>query len=99
MKTKAENETRNAYVTRDTILKLLSDEEIARVSTAETASGLADGEEYLDLERLSEGVHKAIVPLPSMGRVLPRKAVGDQTWTKILAELAVSVARDKTLSA
>jgi hypothetical protein len=33
--------TSKAYVTRDSILKLLSDDEVARVSTAETAVNLA----------------------------------------------------------
>jgi hypothetical protein len=39
---------RAAEVARDAILKLLSDEETARVSTAEAASGLTQGAEYLD---------------------------------------------------
>ena len=53
------NDERTAYVTRDTILKLLSDDEVAKVSTAETASRLADGDEYLDLEHLDKGVRRA----------------------------------------
>jgi hypothetical protein len=31
-------------------LKLLSDDDIARVSTAETAASLAEGDEYVDLD-------------------------------------------------
>ena len=46
---------RTGLVARDTILKLMSDEEIARVSTAEAASGLRDGAEYLDLEHIDRG--------------------------------------------
>ena len=34
---------------RDAILNLLTDEEIARVSNAEVATGPAEGAEYLDL--------------------------------------------------
>ena len=46
------NTQRSQYVTRDSILKLLSDDEVASVSTAETAARLTDGDEYLDLEHL-----------------------------------------------
>jgi hypothetical protein len=78
---------RTAYVTRDSILKLLSDDEVARVSTAETAIRLADGDEYLDLEKLDLGVRHASGPPTPMGRVLPRKSVQAQTWSKILTHL------------
>jgi hypothetical protein len=79
---------RAELVTRDTILKLLSNEEIAKVSTAEASSGLAQGGEYLDLEHLDQGVQraKAAIKVP-MGQVLPRSAVCDETWSKILARL------------
>lgn len=75
------------YITRDRVLKMLSDNEIAHVSTAETEPRLTDGDEYIDLEQLEQGVLRArVVPTP-VGRVLPRKAVHDTTWTKIVAEL------------
>ena len=54
-----ENSERKVLVTRDTILKLLSDDEIARVSSVEDSSGLPEGEEYLDLESLDQGVQRA----------------------------------------
>ncbi len=79
-----------AYTTRNNVLKLLSEEEVARVSTAETAAGLEAGDEYLDLEQLEQGVLCAPGPSTPMGRVLPRKAVGDRTWREILTELGVS---------
>ena len=79
---------RAGYVTRDSILKLLSDEEIARVSTAETAAGLAEGDEYLDLEHLDQGVRCAGGTAAPMGRVLPRNAVHTNTWSNILTQLA-----------
>jgi hypothetical protein len=79
---------RTAYVTRDSILKLLSDDEVARVSTAETAARLADGDEYLDLEHLDQGVRQADGTATPMGRVLPRTAVYADTWSKILMQLA-----------
>lgn len=79
------NYERTEYVTRDTIMRLLSDEEIARVSTAETAPGLADGEEYIDLKEPDLGVRRAqgVLAAP-MGQVLPRKAVHEHTWHVIL---------------
>jgi len=84
-----QNETRNDYLTRDSILKLLSDDEVARVTTAETADRLPDGDEFLDMEQLSQGVQRAHGTSSPMGRVLPRKAVHAKTWSKILAEIAV----------
>ncbi|MDB4991189.1 MAG: hypothetical protein JWN04_6367 [Myxococcaceae bacterium] len=83
-----QNETRSAYVTREEILDLLSVEEVARVSTAETASSLGHGEEYLDMKDLGEGVKRSDGLLVPMGFVLPRSAVQGETWKKILAHLA-----------
>jgi hypothetical protein len=77
---------------RQSILELLSDEEVARVSTAETAPGLAEGEEYLDLEQPARGVLRAKGSPTTMGAVLPRKAVLEATWGRILGLLALPVA-------
>lgn len=82
--------TRSDYVTRESIMKLLSDEDIARVSTAETAVRLTNGDEYLDLEALDQGVRHADGTAAPMGRVLPRKAVHADTWNAILKHLAAS---------
>lgn len=81
---------RAEHVDRDTILKLLSDEENAKVSTAEASSRLTEGQEYLDLEHLDQGVQraKAATTKSAMGHILPRRAVSDETWSKILAHLA-----------
>jgi hypothetical protein len=79
------------YETRDAILKLLTDGEIARVSTAETAAHLEEGDEYLDLEQLALGVRRAAkggATTSPMGRVLPRKSVQPGTWTQVLALMA-----------
>jgi len=73
--------------TREGVLGLLSDAEVASVSTAETAASLVDGDEYLDLERLDQGVTRALAAPTPMGRVLPRKAVQAATWDRILAKL------------
>ena len=82
------NDERTGYATRNSILKMLSDDEVASVSTAETAAGLGDGDEYLDLEQLDRGVRCAGGAAMPMGRVLPRKAVHANTWKKILTQLA-----------
>jgi hypothetical protein len=76
--------------TRDRVLKLLSDDEVANVSTAEAAARLFEGDEYLDLERLEQGVQRATGTTAPMGRVLPRKAVHETTWSRILKQLQAS---------
>jgi hypothetical protein len=81
------NDKQSEYVSRNNILKLLSDDEVARVSTAETVAHLSDGDEYLDLEQLDRGVQRAPGRVTPMGRVLPRKAVQEDTWRKILTRL------------
>ena len=83
MKTEAKND----YITRDHILKLLSDQEVGAVATAETASRLADGEDFIDLENFTRGVQRAPQTATPMGRVLPRKSVPSGTWDKIVAQL------------
>jgi hypothetical protein len=81
------NDQRTAYVLRDGILDLLSDEEVARVQNVETADQLSEGDEYIDLGRLDQGVHRAQGAFSSLGRVLPRNAVHQDTWSKILMQL------------
>jgi hypothetical protein len=82
------NANRTEYMTRHAVLKLLSDEEVARVSNVEGGLRLAEGDEYLDLEQLGQGVRRAEGTSTPMRRVLPRKAVLEETWRKILEELA-----------
>lgn len=81
------NTNRNEYLTRDRVLKLLSDQEVASVATAETAERLTAGDEYLDLERLHEGVQRAGSSATPMGRVLPKKAIHESTWSNLLRQL------------
>ncbi len=88
---KADNRT--TYVTRETILQLLSDDEVATVSTAETSPRLAAGDEYVDLEHLDDGVRRAGGAIAPMGRLLPKKAVHEATWAKILTKLPAPPAR------
>jgi len=81
------NKRETSYVVRDKLLGLLSDAEIALVSTAETAPRLSHGDDYVDLEDLGRGVQKATGTTVSTGRLLPKKAVHEDTWTKVVAEL------------
>ena len=77
-----------ALSNRDAILKLLSDEENAKVSSAEDGQSLVTGQEYVDLERLDIGVQRAMLPSKTaMGSVLPRSSVLPDTWNKIVALL------------
>ena len=79
---------REAQVTRDSVLQYLSDEEVAKVASAETAYRLAEGEQYLDLDQLEQGVRSAPPAPPPAGRLLPRASVQPQTWSRILSHLA-----------
>ena len=80
---------RAQHVARDTILKMLSDEENGKVSQAEGAAGLPDGEEYVDLDHLVAGVQIAKAPMTKAltGHIVPRSAVHGETWNKIVAQL------------
>jgi hypothetical protein len=90
------NGQRNRHLTRQGILNLLSAEEVASVTTAETAERLADGDVYVDLSRLEQGVRRARGDTTPISPVLPKKAVQEDTWKRILAHLAVleGVARE-----
>ncbi len=81
-----------ALAMRDDVLKLLSDNEMASVSSAEAVAHLSKGDEYLDLEALGKGVLRADGSATLMENVLPQKAVQPATWTKILAKLATPAA-------
>ena len=82
---KHEQHTNN--VTREHIMKLLSDDEIGRVSTAETAAKLSNGDEYIDLAQLTKGVQRAASSAIDMDGVLPKKSVAEPTWRKIVTQL------------
>lgn len=84
------NATQEEHLTRDKILRLLSNEEVAGVSSPETENGLADGDEFIDLGKLEQGVQRAPAAKTSMGRVLTKNAVSEATWSKILLLLATS---------
>lgn len=82
------SEQRRHYLVRAGMLKLLSHEEVASVSTAEPADQLGEGDEYIDLKHIDRGVCRARGVTPPMARVLDRKAVKEATWTKIVQQLA-----------
>ena len=84
---------KNDYLTRDKILKLLSDDEVSAVSTAETAAALSAGDEFIDLENIDLGVQQGPRSHTPMGRVLPKKSVQLGTWQKIVAQLPAKSAR------
>ena len=70
---------------RESIIKLLTDAEVAKVSTSEDAPRLMEGDEYVDLEDLDSGVQLAqATPRTAPGHALPRSAVSDATWAKIV---------------
>jgi hypothetical protein len=76
-------------LTRESILNLLSDAEVAKVSRAEDMARLVEGDQYVDLEDLDSGVH--LVQAASQvkpGHALPRSAVSDATWEKIVRAVA-----------
>lgn len=81
--------TRDELSTRNSIMMLLTDEENARVTTAEAGASLADGSEFLDLEHVELGIQRAAgAAPPAMAHVIPRSAVGAATWSKIVSQLS-----------
>jgi hypothetical protein len=82
--------TRNA-LNREAILKLLTDAEVSKVSRAEGEQRLVEGDEYIDLEDLDSGVQLVqAVPRTTPGHALPRSAVSEGTWAKIVKAVATS---------
>jgi hypothetical protein len=75
-------------ITREAILALLSDVEVAKVSRAEDAPRLIEGDEYVDLEDPASGVRQVHEKSPRASHALPRSAVSDATWAKIVAAVA-----------
>jgi CBS domain-containing protein len=74
---------------RDLVIGLLTDAEVAKVSSAEQPDRLVEGDEYVDLTNLDAGVRQmhatsAVEP----GHVLPRSAVSDASWAKIVQIVA-----------
>ena len=79
-------------MTRDDVFNLLSKGEVANVETANAEAQLGNGDEYLDLQQLQQGVLRAKIGVTPMGHVLPRKAIYEDTWRRILRQLKASPA-------
>lgn len=75
------------YLTRDSILELLSDDEISKVSAAEDHR-MIEHDDYIDLQEIERGVQQANGAIATMGTALPRKSVRPETWDRIVALLA-----------
>ena len=78
---------RTEFVFRRSILAMLSDDEVASVSTSEAAMCLSEGEEYVDLEQPARGVCLAAGLAVPPGSVLSRRAVLETTWSNVLTQL------------
>ena len=72
-------------ITREAVLALLSDVEMAKVSRAEGEPRLVEGDEYVDLEDLSEGVRQVHATSVPTRHAMPRSAVSEATWAKIVS--------------
>ena len=82
------SEAKTAEQFRDKLMKLLSDDENAKVSRVEEGTFLSERDEYVDLDNLSKGVQRAMSQTPvKMGTIIARSAVHAETWNKILAQL------------
>ncbi len=69
------------------LLELLSEEETARVVSAET-SWLCEGDEYVDLDAIDRGVQRADATIGhERHRVLARRAIHKKTWKRVVARL------------
>jgi hypothetical protein len=80
-------DSRTRAASREEIQAFLSDEEIARVSRAEGDARLVEGDEYIDLEDVAAGVHQVHATSIRPARALPRSAVSEATWAKIVAAI------------
>ena len=85
-------QTKATLTLREKMLELLTDDETSKVSKAETAVKLNEGDEYLDLDAPSKGVFKSGAGPMELGRALPKKAVQQKTWDALVAMSAAPAA-------
>ncbi len=77
-------------VTREAILMLLSDAEMARLRAMEAGPPLREGEEYVDLENLAKGISRVYATTTlAVRHILPRAAVRRTTWSEICELVAL----------
>lgn len=68
---------------------MLTDAEVAKVSMAEDAPRLVEGDEYVDLDDPDAGVQRVqATPRTAPSHALPRSAVSDATWAAIVKAVA-----------
>jgi hypothetical protein len=80
---------RQALLTREAIMRLLTDDEVAKISRAEEEPRLIEGDEYIDLENPSAGVQLVqATPRTRPRAALARSSVSDATWAKIVRAVA-----------
>ncbi len=90
------DDRRNRYLTRSALLQRLTDEEVQSVTAAETSERLVDGDVYLDLTRLEQGVRRSRGDTTLTRPVLPKKAFEDTAWKNIVQHLAVLEAASRS---
>lgn len=74
---------------RDAILRLLWADPVAQNAFGAAPTRLNRGDEYLDLQRLADGVQVAVRCMTPTGGELSRKTVAPLTWAKLLTYLEV----------
>lgn len=77
---------------RAAVLKLLAEGELGDFGQGGSPKVLANGDQYLDLEQLTRGVQRARAGVRLGPHVLPRKAIHEDTWRRILRQLAARLA-------
>ena len=82
-------QSHDRYAPRESLLELLSDDETAKVSNAESAP-LSEGDEYIDLTEIAKGVQRADGVQIDLGHTLPRKAVLEATWSSLMKRMTSS---------
>jgi hypothetical protein len=73
--------------TRDRVLQLLSEGEFAGVGNGSEDTLLRRGEQYLDLEHLALGVQRSDGTSTATAGIVPRNAIHEDTWRRILRQL------------
>ncbi|HYJ09602.1 MAG TPA: hypothetical protein VEX18_11350, partial [Polyangiaceae bacterium] len=81
---------RAQFVTREHVLKLIADGELADLSQGSAGERIGNGDEFLDLEQLGRGVQRGQAGIAPTGQVLARKSVHEDTWRRILRQLSAA---------
>ena len=81
-------EALKSHSLHEAILELLTDDEVSKVSTAETGTRLEPDEEYVSLDRPEQGVLRSDGAALAMGSLVPRRVVQPETWSNIISLIA-----------